>query len=166
MPFLPLLSLKRSSYIISVTAERSKWIDKLRGNIADLLAVCGSIHMNQADKISVVALTKRSDADRLIALITLQLDPFDKSGIDRNLIILLPKLVQFSEKTSDEYRGLEQQFIQHAQFLLKEEWEKVKSEAKGTTLAWFTGATCKRRKRAEEYSKFCNAGYAKGFSSH
>lgn len=146
---------KRSAYITSVTAERSKWIDKLRGNIAELLAVCGSIHMTPTDKTSDVSLAKRRDADRLIALITLQLNPFDKSGIDQNLIGLLPKLVRSSESDSGEFREFEQQFVRHAQFLLKEEWEKVKSEAKGATLAWLTGAACKRKKRAEEYRKFC-----------
>lgn len=148
---------KRSAYLTSVTAERSKWIDKLRGNIAELLAVCGSINMAENDRKSDVELAKRREADRLIALITLQLNPFDKSGIDQNLIDHLPKLVQSSESKSGRYREFERQFVQHAQFLLKEEWEKVKSEAKGTTWSWLTGEGRKRKKRAEEYRKFCKA---------
>ena len=80
---------------------------KLRGNIAELLAVCGSIHMAPPDTTSDVALAKRRDADRLIALITLQLNPFDKSGIDQNLIGLFPKLVQSSERDSDKFRKFE-----------------------------------------------------------
>jgi hypothetical protein len=152
---------KKSTYITTVTAERSKWIDKLRENIAELLAVCGSINMTRRDKKSAEALAKRSEADRLIALITLQLNPFDKSGIDQNLIKLLPELVQSSENEPGEYREFERQFVQHAQFLLKEEWEKVKSEAKGTVLALLTGEACKRRKRANEYRKFCEKPDAK-----
>lgn len=148
---------KRSAYITAVTAERSKWIDKLRGNIADLLGVCGAIHMALPDKTSDKALTKRQDADRLIALITLQLNPNDKSGIDLNLIELLAKAVDSSEKDDNTYRTFERRFVRHAQFLLKEEWEKVKSEAKGTMLAWLTGAGRKRRKRAKQYREFCEA---------
>lgn len=152
---------KKSAYITAVTAERSKWIDKLRENIAELLAVCGSIHMALPDKTSDVALAKRSEAGRFIALITLQLNPFDKSGIDQNLIEFLPKLVQSSESESGGYRESERQFVRHAQFLLKEEWEKVKSEAKGAMLALLTGTACKRRKRAKEYRKFCETDRAK-----
>ncbi len=148
---------KRSTYITAVTAERSKWIDKLRGNIADLLGICGAIHLSSSDKTSEKALAKRQDADRLIALITLQLNPSDKSGIDQNLIKLLRQLVEASEKNDGRYRTFEACFVRHAQFLLKEEWEKVKSEAKGWMLALFTGAGCRSRKRARRYAEFCGA---------
>ena len=145
---------KRSAYITSVTAERSKWIDKLRSNIAELLGVCGAIHLSSSDKTSDKALEKRQNADRLIALITLQLNPNDKSGIDQNLIKLLPELVKSSEKDDNSYRVFEQSFVRHAQFLLKEEWEKVKTEAKGTFWAWLTGSGCRRCKRLSDYRKF------------
>jgi len=153
---------KLSTYVTAVTGERSKWIDKLRGNIAELLGVCGAIHMEFSDKASENSLAKRQDADRLIALITLQLNPNDKSGIDQNLMRLLPELVAASEKNGASYRLFERYFVRHAQFLLKEEWEKVKSEAKGTMLAFLTGSACKRRKRAKEYAKFCAAEKSAG----
>lgn len=152
---------KRSTYITSVTAERSKWIEKLRGNIAELLSLCSSINMALPEKTGDAALAKRRDADRLVALITLQLNPFDKSGIDQNLINLLPKLVQSSEDESGKYREIEKQFVRHAQFLLKEEWEKVKLEAKGMIIALFTGAYGKRKERSEQYRKFCAGGAGK-----
>lgn len=156
---------KRSAYITAVTAERSKWIDKLRSNIADLLGVCGVIHtsmpLEATKKVTYLNSAEyrmnTQSADRLIALIALQLNPNDKSGIDQNLIKLLPGLVESSEKDDEGYRVFEQRFVRHAQFLLKEEWEKVKSEAKGTFWAWLTGSGCKRRKRAKEYRKFCSA---------
>jgi hypothetical protein len=148
---------KRSAYITAVTAERSKWIDKLRSNIAELLGVCGAIHLSSSDKTSDKALEKRQNADRLIALITLQLNPNDKSGIDQNLIKLLPELVKSSEKDDNSYRVFEQRFVRHAQFLLKEEWEKVKTEAKGTFWAWLTGSGCRRRKRLSDYREFSSA---------
>lgn len=113
--------------------------------------------MAMPDIKSDKALERRQTADRLIALITLQLNPNDKSGIDQNLIKLLPELVKSSEKDDNSYRVFEERFVRHAQFLLKEEWEKVKSEAKGTTLAWLTGSGCKRWKRAKAYQEFCSA---------
>jgi hypothetical protein len=152
---------KRSTYLTTVTAERSKWIDKLRGNIAELLGTCGAIHMPQ-DRTSEKAQAKRQDADRLIALITLQLNPDDGSGIDRKLIDLLPELVKSSERNDGTYRPIEQRFVRHTQFLLKEEWEKVKVEAKGTTLAWLSGDGRKRQKRAAKYRAFCAEDVAGG----
>ena len=148
---------KRSAYITAVTAERSIWIDKLRSNIAELLGVCGAIHLSSSDKTSDKALEKRQNADRLIALITLQLNPNDESGIDQRLIELFPELVKSSEKDDDSYRVFEQRFVRHAQFLLKEEWEKVKTEAKGTVWAWLTGSGCRRRKRLSDYREFSSA---------
>ena len=65
---------KRSSYILAVTAERSKWIDKLRENIAGLLAVCASIYLMTL-KNAAPALTDIERADKLIALIQMQLNP-------------------------------------------------------------------------------------------
>lgn len=145
---------KRSTYLTTVTAERSKWIDKLRANISELLGTCGAIHMSK-DRTSERALAKRQEADRLIALITLQLNPNDGSGIDRNLIDLLPRLVKSSEKDDDTYRLFERRFVRHTQFLLKEEWEKVKAEAKGATLAWLSRAGRERQRRAAQYRAFC-----------
>lgn len=155
--FVANVGSKRSAYITAVTAERSKWIDKLRSNIAELLGVCGAIHLSSSDKMSDKALEKRQSADRLIALITLQLNPNDKSDIDQNLIKLLPELVKSSEKDDNSYRVFEQRFVRHAQFLLKEEWEKVKTEAKGTFWAWLTGSGCRRCKRLSDYRKFSSA---------
>ena len=113
--------------------------------------------MSSSDKTSDKALEKRQNADRLIALITLQLNPNDESGIDQRLIELFPELVKSSEKDDDSYRVFEQRFVRHAQFLLKEEWEKVKTEAKGTVWAWLTGSGCRRRKRLSDYREFSSA---------
>ncbi len=61
----------------------------------------------QSDKTSDKALEKRQNADRLIALITLQLNPNDKSGIDQNLIELLKEVVKSAEKDENSYRVFE-----------------------------------------------------------
>jgi hypothetical protein len=63
---------RRSSYITAVTTQRSIWIDKLRGNIAELLAACGAIRLALPDVNSGEARGRCEEADRLIALITMQ----------------------------------------------------------------------------------------------
>lgn len=141
---------KRSAYISAVTAERSKWIDKLRGNIADLLGLCSAIHTLSPMK----SLDKQREADRLIALIKLQLNPNDESGIDRNLLVHLKRLYESAEGRGAPYRVEEDRFVRHCQFLLKEEWEKVKSEAKGVVVSFLTGSGRRMKRRHDRYRKF------------
>lgn len=154
---------KRSVYISSVTAERSKWIDKLRGNISDLLGVLSTINMAMPDIGSDEAKKNRSEADRIISLISMQLNPMDESGIDKNLMHHLRLITKSAEKSPDIFRLEERKFIRHCQFLLKEEWEKVKYEAskgviplfKDISLMWYFGAETKKRKiRDAEYRRF------------
>ena len=154
--FVAISASKRSTYIASVTTERSKWIEKLRGNIAELLSVCGAISMAKGAKTVDEEKTeaRRREADKLIALITLQLNPFDNSGIDQQLIKLMPELIGSAEKPSANYRKCEEKFVKHAQCLLKEEWEKVKSEAQGRIVAWWSGSEERRWSRSARYRKF------------
>jgi len=147
---ISLIISRRSSFIMAVTAERSKGIDKLRENIAELLGLCSAIYFMK-DKNTLEANAKREKADRLIALITMQLNP--NNEIDANMIDFLPQLVQSTEKDA-EYRPLEANFIRHAQFLLKEEWEKVKTEAMGVLLSALYKRKPEREKRLAEYKKF------------
>jgi hypothetical protein len=136
---------RRSVYISSVTAERSKWIDKLRSNIADLLQLCAAINNEQKNMPAYDE--KRNKADGLIAIISLQLNPLDEDGIDKNLIAHLRILVDAAQKDSG-FRTEEAKFVRHSQFMLKEEWEKVKSEARGLIATlWnkFQGKKCARK---------------------
>lgn len=157
--FVAFITGRRSVFISSVTAERSKWIDKLRGNISELVGVCSAIHLNvpiDGDHTTRTAEEKKVDlerqhqADRLIALITLQLNPNEKSGIDTSIISHMETLVRAAENPKESYRSEERKFVRHCQFLLKEEWEKVKCEALGPIKSklTFQGAKAKRRRNA------------------
>ena len=143
---------RRSVYIASVTAERSKWIEKLRSIIAELLQVCAAISNETEGKRAYDE--KRNRADGLISLISLQLNPADDGGIDKNLITHLSVLVTATEGSVDEFRTEEQKFVRHSQCMLKEEWEKVKSEARGwTATLWnkFRGKKCARKCAYERF---------------
>jgi hypothetical protein len=147
---------RRGSYITAVTAERSKWIDRLRTNIAELLGALGHVHT----KLSVDGAYRKEKEyfedlktiDTLIATITLQLNP--RGSVDTNIIKLLERMpgeVDSSEAT--RYRDVERALVLHSQRLLKEEWEKVKYEARlaiTRPLAW-PG----RWRRAWHYTRFC-----------
>jgi len=153
---ISLVVSRRSSYIIAVTAERSKWIDKLRENIADLLGTCGAVHNTGDDRTSDAARARREKLDRLIALITMQLNP--KGSVERNMVGLLVLFPKRAEDPKEDYRGLEKAFVRHSQFLLKDEWERVKFEAMGclSKPRWYW-KECTRKK---DYQKFCKGAEA------
>lgn len=162
--FVAFITGRRSVYISSVTAERSKWIDKLRGNIADLVGVCAEIQThapendearnNRSVEEKKADKERRYRADKLVALITLQLNPNEESGIDGNLIVHMKKLCQAAEKANGQYRTEERRFVRHCQYLLKEEWEKVKSEARGTMKSLLSGQGKKAKARKIAYWAF------------
>lgn len=148
---------RRSSYIVSVTGERSKWIDKLRGNIAELLGALGQMHVKHTAskdyRNSSAHFEDIRKVDTLIATITLQLNP--RGAIDKNMIRLLERIPRDADtsNSSTQFRAIERALILHAQFLLKEEWEKVKYESRlalTRPLAWWC-----RCRRASEYRDFC-----------
>jgi hypothetical protein len=142
---------RRSVYISSVTAERSKWVEKLRSNISELLQVRAAINNEQKGKLTYDE--KRNKADGLVSLISLQLNPSDEDGIDKNLITHLRILVDATEKCG-VFRAEEAKFIRHSQFMLKEEWEKVKSEARGWIAILWTNSQKKERARKCAYEGF------------
>ncbi len=141
---------QKAVFINSVTVERSKWIDKLRENLAEFLRTCSSILL-ETDKQSPEFKEKQSKADGLIALIKLQLNPNDE--IDGNIIEFLGKLPEAAEK-GENYRKLENKFIGHCQFLIKEEWEKVKSEAKNNLFGPSCDDLRKLNERKRKYKDF------------
>lgn len=154
-----LMTARRSVYISSVTAERSKWIEKLRSNISDLLGLCSAIQLfrisgHSSEQEQQENIERLHQADRLVALITLQLNPSDENGIDGNLVNHLNAIVEKADKEGSSYRDEERKFIRHSQFMLKEEWEKVKAEARGPLMSFLSLNFCKRMRRRENYRKF------------
>ncbi|WP_289156077.1 hypothetical protein [uncultured Salipiger sp.] len=96
----------------------------------------------------------RNKADGLISLISLHLNPADEDGIDQNLIAHLRILVEATEKPGDDFRKEEKKFVRHSQFMLKEEWEKVKSEARGWIATLWNNAQGKKCARRCAYKRF------------
>jgi hypothetical protein len=153
----------RTLYINAVTVERSKWIDRLRENIAtcsghlrtlsyltevaEIRAAVVPINLAEQD-----ALVK--EINKLISLISLQLNPFGE--IDRNIISILARMPALANSRSGEkLRTADDLLIKHSQWLLKTEWEKVKSETRGFVLRrWAAIKACCHIHR---YRQFCKS---------
>jgi len=157
---------RRNTYLTTVTAERSKWIDKLRNNISEFAAICAYVQQRYfMDKISYGSL---SDAppkfrnspehdelmrklENLEALIQLQLNP--RGTIDRNILTVIQRIRHLAVQGDSLVFSAHWLLIGHSQWLLKEEWETVKFEAAGWSRRLIL--IVKRWRRARAYRAFC-----------
>jgi hypothetical protein len=134
--FVSVLISRKSTYINSVTAERAKWIANLRNNISEysgtLAYVAYKLHHDNAEYVvSSAAEDVLKRMEILETTIKLQLNPNAK--IDANIIALLDSISFLVEggPSAPKYAKADQLLVRHTQWLLKEEWEKVKYEARG-----------------------------------
>jgi hypothetical protein len=154
---------RRSIYINSVTVERSKWIEKLRSNIADFCAAAASVELEYhfgkpMPRTEILKKLIENDAVRdilrLDILIKLQLNP--QGAVDQNLIKLLDVVpeMMFEDGTS-KLSSIQGLIVLHSQWLLKQEWEKVKIESAG----WYLRRQLQARaeERLKKYEKFCQS---------
>jgi hypothetical protein len=126
---------KKTIFINTVTAERIKWIGKLRENIS---AFCGlSYHWvftgieNQEKSNELI-----KEIDRLRVMIKLQLNP--NGTLDIRLMSLIDEIVRLSVpkgipnlgEIRANFEAKVNEMIQTGQLLLKAEWEKAKEESK------------------------------------
>ena len=147
---------RRATYLTSVTAERSKWIDKLRANISELAGLCSYLKYKTVLAPNYFESPDYDEVfrqiEKLAAMTRLQLNP--NGPIDSNILEIVEDIASLSQQRTD-YRFYAAQWllIRHSQWLLKEEWEKVKSEAAGTGRR--VAAAIKRWRRLRAYRIFC-----------
>jgi hypothetical protein len=127
---------RKALYVNAVTVERSKWIEKLRNNIATYTAAAhGLFYKAKFEDWEKGATSeyfaKLRELQDLKSQLKLQLNP--RGEIDANIIKLVDRLYHFARKwtVALELEMTEHLLIEHAQWLLKAEWEKVKTEARG-----------------------------------
>lgn len=147
----------RTVYINSVTAERSRWIEKLRANIGKLSTAIIYLHismnaesLDDSSKDRVHA--KTVELLEAVSSLGLQLNP--NGVIDGNVLKIVELIINAVEDKNrlDEAHGL---LMTHSRWLLKEEWEKVKAEASGPlSKIWWRW---KRSLRLRRYRKYAAA---------
>jgi hypothetical protein len=124
-------------YLNAVTVERSKWINALRDNIASFSGALRTLSFRAEtksldDDAKIAAITK---INKLISLIHLQLNPH--GTIERNIATILEQMPALAEKPDGEaLRKKDRLLVDHCQWLLKAEWEKVKYEARWLARPW------------------------------
>jgi hypothetical protein len=124
-------SSRRTIFINTVTAERIKWLDKLRQSLSTF---CGTAHFWRfsTEPGSPEERQKIDEIDKLRHLIALQLNP--QGAVDKEIKQMVGEIVSMSARpatVSDvDYRNHLDRLTQKAQQLLKAEWDKVKDEAR------------------------------------
>ena len=122
----------KSVYISSITAERSKWIDKLRNNLAAFSSTVAQVRLRVTPGVPDQAVLVRETLERqndLAALIQLQLNP--RGAIDENILKIVETICIRTDTPVELIQRADDALISHSQWLLKAEWEKVKFEARG-----------------------------------
>jgi hypothetical protein len=119
---------RRTLFINSVTTERVKWIDKLRQNISTF---AGLTHHWVASRLEDTSKSNPilRELDQLRVLIKLQLNP--RSEIDRQIIRKIdeiPDLTHHPDKS--KFTAAINELVSLTQILLKQEWDRVKEEAR------------------------------------
>lgn len=148
---------RRSVYINAVTAERSKWIETLRGTISKLSAAADRVvTLRHAEAVgyaeSVEWATDTQELHRLMSDLMLRLNPTEYEAL--NLLKAARKLNAAARLHSSAAVILADEImVRHAQWVLKAEWERVKEEAAGRLQAPKFWMRSWRRRRA--YKRFC-----------
>ena len=126
-------SSKKTAFINTVTNERVKWLDKLRINISTFTGLTHT-WTRSSDNDSKDSKRILEEIDKLRYLIRLQLNPKtieNQPNVDKRIEELLLKIPELTDPT--ERKNLTEaieKLIVNSQELLKNEWDKVKEEAK------------------------------------
>lgn len=135
---------RRTNYVNSVTAERTKWIGKLRANMSSLIGDYRTFDsVTNAFRNEQFYKDARKSFETLAAEIRLQLNP--AGAVDKSLLALLAKFMSNWNAPGFGFAAWEDLFINHGQWLLKAEWEKVKQEARGPFGRTWHSMDAKRR---------------------
>jgi hypothetical protein len=136
---------RKTTFINSVTASRTKWIDTVRSSVSEY---CGLVrhYILSRDLTDEKEQELSEKLDKLKYLIKLQLNPIDP--FDKKIISKINYISTFCFETEDELEIEINELIEMTQDYLKLEWEGVKEESRRGNLS-------KRRKKKlyEKYLK-------------
>ena len=122
---------KRTIFINTVTSQRIKWVEQLR---LDLGAFSGHVYHWCATEISDEGEGRKivAEIDRLRYVIRLRLNP---EGTRDQEITQLIESISPATHDSEKIKAILEKLTVATQALLKEEWEKVKSESRSGPLS-------------------------------
>lgn len=123
---------RRTNFINTVTAQRVKWLEQIRQDISTYCGLtytwCYSDLVGKPQEYEVL-----KEIDRLRHVIRLRLNPTGTR--DKKIEQLIAEIPQYTDISQrDKLTKALEELTVTSQLLLKEEWEKVKSEAEHGSL--------------------------------
>lgn len=118
----------RTHFVGTITAERIKWLEKIRVDISRFSGLTSFWVKNLRDTENEESKDVLKEIDVLRVMIKLRLNP---EGIhDKEIMKLLDSIPQCTNQTNlSAITSQLDQLTIHSQKLLKEEWERVKTES-------------------------------------
>lgn len=119
----------RTQFVDTITAERIKWLEKIRIDISRFSGLTSFWVKNLRDASSEDSKEVLKEIDILRVMIKLRLNP--KGTYDKEIMDLLDEIPQLTNQIDMSLLNKKlEQLTTLSQKLLKEEWEKVKKESK------------------------------------
>jgi hypothetical protein len=124
-----LLSDRRTSFINTVTTSRLKWIDSLRDQVSEFLAVTG--RLTDSELLGDGARALLLQRDTLLHQIVLHLNPHDAE--DQKISSLVEQVRTITERgnPANELEAKLLELRNATAAYLKKEWNRVKDESTG-----------------------------------
>lgn len=119
---------RKASFINTVTAQRVKWLEKMRQDVAKFVGLTHHWAMASFEGTSTDSAVLQ-EIDRLKYVIRLRLNPDDTP--DRKIAALIKRIPELTDQSQihELLRELDN-LTTITQEMLKAEWEKVKAESK------------------------------------
>ncbi|MCP3733783.1 hypothetical protein M9979_02665 [Sphingomonas sp. RP10(2022)] len=152
------LTSHQTAYVNAITTERMKWVNTLRTNIAQVVALMFAVKSFDGDDDYPrdAFIKDLREANVLANTVTLQLNP--RSLVDRNIILILFAIQECGTAVAwrESLDAMANALGEHAQWLLKMEWERVKVEARSPLGKWRHRKSYQRI--VDEYEQFARRG--------
>jgi len=118
---------KKTSFINTVTAQRVKWLEQMRQDVASFVGLTHNWAMSSEEEQSNKT-EYLKEIDRLRYVIRLRLNPVDTP--DRKITALIKEIPELThESQRDKLEKKLEELTVATQEMLKDEWEKVKKES-------------------------------------
>lgn len=120
-------------YAETVSQSRNKWLNDMREYVSQLLSNKRRLFYGNVIDDNVIEVCNRYDECKFQILMRLNLKEEYHRQLNA-LILALDDIVgieQNGNATEEDFKPIELGIIKVSQFIFKEEWEKVKKEAKG-----------------------------------
>mgnify|MGYP000165654822 CR=1 FL=1 len=117
----------------TVSQSRNKWLNDMREYVSQLLSNARRIFYKNVTNENVVEICNEYDECKFQILMRLNLEEKYHRKL-HFLILALEDLIGTNQKanvTEDDFKLIELEIINTSRSIFKEEWEKVKREAKG-----------------------------------